>query len=170
MKTPSYLIYSAVFLFMALPIRAHSSESSEVFKSVDSTGRVTYSNNPNALSSSSKTKMDKAKLPPPSIEGVEAYTPSYTSRSTPAPAGNATAPLADKERIQEAQRKIDQAIKQQKIGEEPLEGERIGTANGNRLRTTLTSRSNETYQSRQDALAASVAEAQQELDELLKKK
>ena len=62
-------------------------------------------------------------------------------------------------KLQAAEQKLKDAEDARAAGEEPLEGERIGTAGGK-------SRLNESYQERQRKLEAAVESARRELDEV----
>lgn len=62
-------------------------------------------------------------------------------------------------KLQAAEQKLRDAEDARAAGEEPLEGERIGTAGGK-------SRLNESYQERQRKLEAAVESARRELDEV----
>jgi hypothetical protein len=134
-------------LFTALT--AHADDV--IWKGIDSQGHMVYSNTPKDLRNPQKIKLPDLSIisapahqAPPSTISTELNSPSTPALNSAQDA--APRPLT-----------LEEALAAQKNGEDPLPGERIGTAGG-------ASRLSPAYYARQEALAAAVKEAQAALD------
>ena len=138
---------------------------SDVFKGVDANGKVIYSNNPAFVK-----KPEKAKLPPPAIEGIEPYQSNKSIDSKDKPLQTQSPPKGDKLKAGQTNEKSDKtdaelaterlnnAKKSMTDAEVPLEGERTGITKKGQTRL------NEEYYSRQEQAKKELNDAQKNYD------
>lgn len=122
-----------------------------IWKGFDSKGNVVYSNSPKDLKNPQKVVLPEVSISSPDNQGQPALPPSMTPQQSRPPAS------VSRKDTQAAEDAVASALAAQKSGEEPLPGERLGTAGGG-------SRLSPAYYARQEALAAAVREAKSLLD------
>ena len=148
------LAFSLIALFSTT-----SFAQSDVFKGVDSSGKVIYSNNPAFVK-----KPEKAKLPPPAIEGIEPYqvqdknTQPGQNLKNPTNKTDNKNPAIEKSETELATDRLSSAKKAATDAETPLEGERTGTVKKGKTRL------NDEYYSRQEQAKKELNDAQKNYD------
>lgn len=151
MKPVQWLVASLAVMAIALPASAQP-----VYKSTMPDGRVIYGAEPAPGASKVETL-----TPPPARTGVTTLTPAEKTASDAAGRQRGKAHDLDSE-IAEARAELKAAEAARDGGQEPLPGERLGTAGG-------ASRLTDAYFARQKRLEDDVAKARRRLDEVLAK-
>ena len=151
MKSKRPIVTAAGICFCALLLQSAAAQT--LYKSTMPDGRVVYGDRP-----------------APGAAKVEESRPDVSKKGIGGTAARDQQLLKEMEKarleregrdakLQAAEQKLRDAQAARAAGEEPLEGERIGTAGGG-------SRLSETYQERQRKLEAAVESARRELDEV----
>lgn len=156
MKIQHIIPVSLLAAVLSLSASARA-EDSAIYKSVGPNGVVTYTNSPQGLKNAAKISLPEAPISGGVGQNRETSENAAALAPAPAPASK-NDPKADEKNqsYAAAQAELDRALKAQATGQEPKEGERTGTANGN-------SRLNSAYFERQKNLADAVTSAKAKL-------
>ena len=138
-----HAILRIAVLSLAFPLSAMAQEA--IYRGVDAQGNTVYTNSPKGLQNA--RKIDVA---PPVLIGT--VPPSPLVAASKLPTVQAASASASPERVEQAQSKLKAAQRAAESGQEPLLGERLGTAGGGARLAPV-------YFERQERLANELAQA-----------